>query len=632
MHYFLTLLKKINYLRKKVAAQRFIQHLENVQSISPIHQLFLSNISTIRPHTDIIKQADQACQHIFSFLGLPSVHAGTKIDWHKDFRTNFRWDPQLFYLDVKIPYGQADIRIPWELSRFNHAVTLGQAYWLTNDEKYTDEFMSQISDWIENNKVFFGVNWTCTMDVAIRACNWLAGFHFFRNSKKITNDFLQKFLKSLYSHGSYIWSNLEFNPKLTSNHYLSNLTGLAYLGTLLPGFKKAKKWRDFAIQELIKEIDKQVYNDGCDFEASTCYHRLALELFFYPTLLAVVHDPAFNDTNFKEVSNKIFSPKYTAKLHKMFEAVLYLLKPNGQMPQIGDNDDGRLHTFMNSNILDMRYLLNFGAIFFQEPRFKIKEFGLCEEALWIFNEAGIKTWEQLEENTMASVGSRAFKDAGWYVMRSNRNYFLVVCGPNGQKGNGGHAHNDKLSFELHFDGKDIIIDAGTCTYTSDPKKRNELRSTASHNTVLVDKEEQNSFILDDLFKLKDNAHAKMIQWETNNISDRFIGEHYGYQKLSAPVIHQREIKFYKTASKVEIHDRFFSQGRHELTWGLLFAADIANPMSYISSEQLKWEKDRAWYSPHYGRQLETVKLTATKTIEQSSEFKFHFHQPLGDCQ
>jgi hypothetical protein len=90
----------------------------------------------------------------------------------------------------------------------------------------------------------------------------------------------------------------------------------------------------------------------------------------------------------------------------MFEAVLYLLKPNGKMPQIGDNDNGRLHIFKDREVLDMRYLLCLGAIFFKEPKFKIKEFGFCEEALWVFGQNGLNIWDELKENDIEDIKSK----------------------------------------------------------------------------------------------------------------------------------------------------------------------------------------------------------------------------------
>lgn len=558
----------------------------------------------------IIAQADKFCKHVFNLLGSGEAPLGEKVNWHRDFKTGYCWNPKTYYKDVEIPYGKADIKVPWELSRFSHAVTLGQAYRLTGDEKYTNEFVSQVSDWIEGNKPKFGVNWACTMDIAIRACNWIIGYSFFKDSPEITDEFLLKFLKSLYQHGKHIRTNLEYSEFLTSNHYLSNITGLVYLGVMFPEFKDAGEWKEFGIQEVIKEMQKQVYADGCDFEASTCYHRLVLELFFFSSLLVIVNDDGFSGRSHRNISEKIFGKAYTDKLHRMFETVFYLLKPNGMMPQIGDNDSGRLHIFAKREVLDMRYLLTLGAIFFQEPKFKVKEFGFCEEALWVFGEKGYKTWQSLKEHTLEDLKSRSFPDAGWFVIRNNRDYLLISCGPNGQNGNGGHAHNDKLSFELSLDDEDIFVDPGTYVYTPEPEMRNLFRSTGYHNTVTVINLEQNS--LDTglyLFHLEDDSKAKINIWESKNEHDLFSGEHFGFDKEGYH--HQRTIHFMKTGRAVRIIDNVTGKSPQSVAYfhckpGISMVEKGNGTFSAGNALITFKGHDRveiadSWYSPEYGR-------------------------------
>ncbi|GAG92557.1 unnamed protein product, partial [marine sediment metagenome] len=215
------------------------------------------------------------------------------IDWHIDFKSGYRWDKKTWYKRIK--YGHTlgvDIKVPWELSRFQYLIALGQAYVITRDEKYSLEYIYQITDWIENNPPWFGVNWVCTMDVAIRAANLVLSLSFFKNSKLITDKLLFYFTKNIYIHGKHIINNLEYGP-ITSNHYLSDISGLLFISELFSEFDMGRKWKKFAIKELKKEMAKQVYDDGVDFEASTCYHRLVLELFFYCTLFAIKNSPEF---------------------------------------------------------------------------------------------------------------------------------------------------------------------------------------------------------------------------------------------------------------------------------------------------------------------------------------------------
>jgi hypothetical protein len=425
----------------------FIQPSAKEQLVSLMQRQFPQLV------VEIVEEAEKVCQHVFDLLGSGPVnldqfaeqHGGREacgyLPWHHDFKTGYRWSQKKFHKEIEIPYGIADIKVPWELSRLVHAAVLGQAYWLTDDEKYAQEFVRQVDDWIECNPPRFGVNWSCSMDVAIRVANWILGFYFLKDSPAFTDEFLIKFTKSLLIHGRHIMVNLE-NKGIANNHYISDLVGLVYLGIAFPEFKEAHKWRDFGIQELAKEMERQVCDDGMDFEASTCYHRLALELFFFPTILCRLNGIGLPQT-------------FIDKLKKMFDFALYVLKPNGRMPQIGDNDNGRLHILGKKEILDMTYLLNFAALYYNDSSYKIDEFGFASEAFWLFGPEAHEHWRKLSGRSVEELGSRAFPSGGIYVMRHKKDYMAISCGLAGQSGIGGHSHNDKLSFELCIDAEDV---------------------------------------------------------------------------------------------------------------------------------------------------------------------------------
>jgi hypothetical protein len=122
----------------------------------------------------------------------------------------------------------------------------------------------------------------------------------------------------------------------------------------------------------------------------------------------------------------------------------------------------------------------------------------------------------------------AYKQSGIYIFKSPRLYLIISAGSNGQKGNGGHAHNDKLSFELSVDGKDIIVDAGTYLYTPLQDERNKFRSTASHNTLIVKDEEQNEWMSGryGLFSMKNQSKCYLL-----NFGDDFLDVAVEYRDI-----------------------------------------------------------------------------------------------------
>ena len=559
------------------------------------HNLFPENVQ------GKIDQADLICGHIFDLLGSgpkklsPEGKGYQPINWHSDFKRDYRWNPKTLYRDIR--YGHiegVDIKVPWELSRFQHLNTLGQAFVLTKNRKYSDEFSKQITDWIRSNPVGFGVNWSCTMDVAIRVANWVVAQEYFSDKDILPKDFLHNFYVSIYEHGKFIVKHLENNKLIvTTNHYIADLVGLFFIAVYCPFFKESKSWRAFALKELYKEIEKQVYPDGCSFEASSSYHRLVLEMFFYVELLG-------------EKTGVVFPEFYKKKVRKMFEFPRYCIKSSGRIPQVGDNDNGRFLIFSKCPILEHKYLLNFAAIYYKDLEFKIPIFDFTEEAFWVFGKTGKKLYDSLSFQK-GTITSKEFPDSGWYVIRYNNDYCFISCGPNGQSGKGGHAHNDKMSFELMLSGNDAIVDPGTYVYTSYPEIRNKFRSTEYHNTIGVRGYEQNEIPKKNMFSLPEKVKIKKAFLKETSSSITFQGElQYG------GVIHKRTITLVKKNGDWQITDEILCPKpmKVKLNFHLLpkltsennniLVKETKHKIALIEARGHKLEKNKYDYSPEYG--------------------------------
>ena len=485
----------------------------------------------------IIEQADKICNHIFNLLGSGDTNLGKEIKWNEDFKTGFVWENK-FCKNIKTLdlNNNADVKVPWELSRFQHLPTLGQAYLLSDNLKYALEFKNQIEDWIKKNPVEMSVNWTCAMDVAIRACNWIIGYYFFKNCSKIDKKFWIKFNKVLYLHGKYIFNNLEKADQYNGNHYLSDLAGLIWLGLYFKNFKYDKEevknnpkiWLNFGLKEFEKEMKSQVNPDGVDYEASTAYHCLVTELFLFTSILC-------------SKNNIAFSKEYRDKLEKMIEFIMNITKPNGYIPLLGDMDSGRFVVLSDygraRDKRDFRYVIALGGEHFNRDDFKFYSSNNNNQtSFWCFeNIPKIKI--KIKEKLSINLELKTYKDSGYYILRNDKIYIIIKCGPNGINGNGGHTHNDQLSFELNVSGKDFIIDPGTYVYTADYKLRNLFRSTSMHNTLQVENIEQNSFEEKEVFRISNEANVQLLDFSDNY----FKGRHYGFMD-KAGIITEREVK------------------------------------------------------------------------------------------
>ena len=440
---------------------------------------------------------------------------GKNIEWRRDPLSNYIW-PLDYHRDIKLMRADgSDVRVLWELNRLGHFLPLAHAYSLTKDERYAAEFFAQLRSWSEQNPYGRGPNWNCAMEVALRAMNVLAAFETFRHSSHLDAASLQFVLQLLQHHGDYIERNLEFSHIATSNHYLSDLVGLAWLGMLLPELEHAEEWALFSGPLILREMDKQVLADGADFESSTGYHRFVTELFLYTFMLS-------------RANSGDILPRYWTKLHQMLKYVRAYLRPDGFAPLIGDTDSGQVLPFLRRRADDHAYLLEIGAQVFDDPELK----------------------------TPCST-SQSFPQAGIYIMRDGDLYLCFNASGVGINGRGSHGHNDALSIEVSAGGRALIVDPGTYVYSADLDKRHQFRSTAYHSTVQIDGLEQNTINVQTPFVIGNEAKPRVLEWKTSDDFDKVIAEHYGY-----PVVHRRTIVFNKRERAWLIDDEFFGEGEH----------------------------------------------------------------------
>ena len=591
-----------NMINIMSAAQKLLEHRFNLLGSGEVNVKYNLNAKGfegnryefIIPEEKVFEIGENIKNNVSEYFNFENNYDYKPIDWHIDFKSGYRWNNKIWY--KKINYGGikgADIKVPWELSRFCHLIALGQAYTLSQDENYTREFVYEITDWHLSNPERFGVNWICTMDAAIRACNMILGFSFFKNSKIITSKFKYDFSKNIFSHGLHIIKNLEKNYFVSTNHYLSDIVGLLYIGLFFNDLKIGKKWVNFAIKELKKEMKSQVYDDGADFEGSTCYHRLVLELFFYATYFSIKNLCQLDDCkDLESLTIKVFGKEYNEKLFKMFDFLNSITDANGVIPQIGDNDSGKLHVLNVSQGLKAGGLLSSGSVFYNSEALNINKSFPAEDVLWLYGVKNFKKRTNTCNKNYNKTKRFSFENGGFYIMEDNSVRMIISSGRNGQKGIGGHSHNDKLGFTLSAEAEDIFVDSGTYVYTPSPDLRNQFRSTYAHNTAVVDKEEQSRFDETDLFFLYNDAKVKINNWTTDGDYCFFDAEHYGYLRLKEPVVHQRKIFFERKKTFWIIADVFRGKGSHlfefnfVLNSGLILLTDDRSLAVNISSPKL----------------------------------------------
>ncbi len=486
------------------------------------------------------------------------------IDWYLDPVSNLRFPTGIPHKEwdlYAMRPGNADVKLPWELARCQHFITLGQAYRFSHDYKYALEIVNEIEDFMEVNPVGSGVNWTCTMDVAIRAANWAFGLALVRDAADVSVARWLSAYEALFDHGVFIFANFENHYEVTSNHYLSNIVGLYLVSALFHDLPVARQWQDFCHKSLEKEITVQILEDGADFESSVPYHRLVLELFLGAARQATL-------------LGEPFSAQYYAVLRKMTSFVSDSLRPDGLLPVVGDADDGRLHIFTdygNWNPQSGKHILAPAAFLLQDSSLlrHVGEEGLWEAAWWGFDVGDVT----VKYEDLPPVG-KLYPQAGLAFYRDQRAYLAISNGIVGTEGFGNHKHNDQLSFEFHLHGIPLVVDPGSYVYTSDFEARNLFRSTRYHNTLCVAGEEQNEMRDEWIFRLFETAKAQHLYFRETDQFVEYGGMHVGYQRLAKGVEHRRGFRYLKQEELLVIVDSLHGKSDSFLQWHFHMATGV----------------------------------------------------------
>ncbi|TRY27513.1 heparinase [Brevibacillus sp. LEMMJ03] len=559
---------------------------------------------------EVLKRADLACENTFVFThrwdmercDTPVSFPG-RIDWTYRLNGDFEWTVML--------------------NRARYMAELGQAYWLTGDEKYAAGFVRLMTDWLAQNPLteeevhasrerFYNVKDTWRkLDSGIRIVNWIKGYYCVRTSPAWGRDEERLFWDALRLHGMYL--HIAYVPHdRQSNWGFLETNGLFQIGLLFPALAEAQTWLSAAVERLAAMVRLQVFEDGMHNEQSPMYHHEVLQCLFECVWLAEKNGLAYPD----ELKRTLYS---------MYTASLALLKPNGHQPMASDSDD-----------TDIRDILCQGAVLFGRGDLKSQAYPVLDyQGIWYFGREGVDAYERLpaEPPAFASVH---LEQAGYIAMRSgwspDAHYLLFDAGHMALTGKA-HGHDDLLHIELSAHGREFLVDAGRYTYMENDERR-YFKEAFQHNVVTVD-------------GLPVSAYIDSWQWGRTALPlDRYCriheayayaqAGHDGYLSLSRPVQVLRRILYVPPDCWIVV-DTFRSDGAHGYAQHFHFAEDVPLRIDQetgtartafseggnLTLMQLgrgrgEWTMQPCWISRHYNQ-----KRKATKLVYRQVAHGFH---------
>jgi hypothetical protein len=382
-----------------------------------------------------------------------------------------------------------DIKCIWEASRLEWVITLARAYGVTGERKYLRQLNSWLKDWAIKNPLNIGPNWKCGQEASIRLFNLTNAAIILQQHEQPQ----QTLTDLVYYHLLRINSNIRYAIAQDNNHGTSEAAGLFIGGVWLmivnqsryskaPRFaKKGRKW-------LENRVAKLVTNDGSFSQHSVNYHRLMLDVLSFVEFWG------------KQTYQKPFSLLYYKRLRAATNW-LYIFTENksGNAPNLGANDGGLLNHLHSCTYRDFRPSIQLAGLLFTNKI--IIEPGKWDEPLFWLNLQGSSM--DIHEPDMKSIVVpsgyvKLQSKTSWAILRFP--YFRFRP-----------SHNDVFHFDLWFDGKNILCDAGTYSYNAPRDEKNiDLKSVQHHNTVSFDNHEQ----------MPQLSRFLMGKW----IKPKFIGE------------------------------------------------------------------------------------------------------------
>lgn len=420
-----------------------------------------------------------------------------------------------------------------------------------------------IEKWIDENPPGQGNGWE-PYPLSLRIINWI---------KRILNGNIlsEKAIQSLVVQTRYLNRRLE--KHLLGNHLLANAKALFFAGYYFNG-TEADNWRTTGEKVLFEQLHEQILPDGGHFERSPMYHSIVLEDVLDCLNLVTTYGNEGTDQN-RSLREKVIS---------MSNFLKSILHPDGEIP------------FFNDSAVNIAPA---PAELFKYS----KQFGITP-------------------STFETFGNIIRKpDFGLWVIKSGDLHVIVDAGPIGPDYLTGHAHCDTLSYEMSVAGKRFIVNSGTYAYEG--PERHWFRSTAAHNTVRIDGEEQHEIWAK--FRVARRGYPFDVIAEEINGECRFEAAHNGYRRLKGSPVHRRKIRIGEGNMSVE--DAIEGTGTHQVENYIHLHPDVEIVKIdddkvrctldgklitiWITSDE-NFQVEKSFFSPQFGKKLENKVVVLRK--------------------
>ncbi|TRX72637.1 heparinase II/III family protein [Carboxylicivirga sp. M1479] len=376
-----------------------------------------------------------------------------------------------------------------------------------------------------------------------RVLNWLQIHGMFLSQKHYNDSDQLTTIATLLQHGAHLYiNNQEFK---SGNHQTRGLSALAMLSILFRDFEGTDKWYEKAMSLLEEHLQKEINEDGFQFERSVHYHMSDINNFYYVYRLAQISDLPVSDM-------------WTNKMESLFTTLAKIAYPDKSAPVLQDDTD---IPWGEKN--DISGAITLGYLLFEDPVLgHFSNDNVDAKTYWFLNKAQLTKLDNIQSEA-PSMGSLCFQQTGYYIMRqgwdANDKMMIISAGLDDKKPD--HQHGDMLGIQAMANGS-VVLPNYQVRYSLPDLE--QFKNSLTKNVALVDDELQGKKYTSNkggsgFGKFKELPKPKTIAWATNETFDLFIGTHNGFNNVG--VDYTRKVIFVKDDFWI-VKDDFKSNKEH----------------------------------------------------------------------
>lgn len=376
-----------------------------------------------------------------------------------------------------------------------------------------------------------------------RVQNWLFVHALYLASEEYSHNDQAELIRTFLHTGAQIAKR---GKKFSyGNHHTKGLTALFLISVLFPEFRVSDQWRKMAVDGLTLHLQREVNDDGFQFERSVHYHMGDIDNYFYVYQLAMI--------------NKVELPQeFRFRFRSMFDALVRMAQPGRILPVLQDDTDAPWGEYN-----EIRNAMTIGALLFTDPVYRyFASERTGAELSWFFS----KTQSEFlkSKGRKPECGSEALEKTGYYVMRDgwelDERHMIISAGLSEQKPD--HQHGDMLGLVAYAYGNQILPNYQVRYNLSDYEF---FKNSFVKNVAIVDSiphargwkmnEGQSGF-----GKWNFIPAPKTLAWYSDENIDYYCGSHNGYDSLGVEYL--REIFFIKDGFWI-VRDQFIGSDSHD---------------------------------------------------------------------